>query len=124
VNAAAIGAHLAGSLGQLVDNRDRIGSQRGVTTMVVVKTGLTAAALAATGWSRLAGRTVSSRSDVPVEGATTPAASTPAPVAKAQKQLDALQWVIPALTGALVAVSAFAGEQQRPGSVAAGLLRR
>jgi hypothetical protein len=45
VNAAAIGAHAAGRLGQLVDNRDRIGSQRGVTAMVVIKTGLTAAAV-------------------------------------------------------------------------------
>jgi hypothetical protein len=71
----------------------------------------------------VAGRTVSARSDVPVEGATTPSADTPPAVTKAQKQLDLLQWVIPALTGALVAVSAFAGEQQRPGAVAAGLLR-
>ena len=123
VNAVAIGAHLLGSVGQLFDNRDRIGNQSGVTAMIAVKTGLTAAALGATGWSRVAGRTVSARSDVPVEGATSPHSSTPPAVAKAQKQLDVLQWVIPALTGALVAVSAFAGEQQRPRAVAAGLLR-
>jgi hypothetical protein len=123
VNAVAIGAHLLGSIGQLLDNRERIGNQSGVTAMVAVKTGLTAAALGATGWSRIAGRTVSARSDVPVEGATRPHADTPLAVAKAQKQLDVLQWVIPALTGALVAVSAFAGEQQRPRAVAAGLFR-
>jgi hypothetical protein len=124
VNAAAIGAHLLGSVGQLLDNRDRIGKQQGVTAMVAAKTGLTAAALAATGWSRLAGKTVSAHGDVPVEGATSPGATTPPAVAKAQKQLDILQWVIPALTGALVVVSAFAGEQQRPGAVAAGLFRK
>ena len=123
VNAVAIGAHLLGSVGQLLDNRDRIGNQNGVTAMVVVKTGLTAAALGATAWSRLAGRTVSARSNVPVKGATSPHTDTPPAVAKAQKQLDLFQWVIPALTGALVAVSAFAGEQQRPRAAATGVLR-
>jgi hypothetical protein len=42
-------------------------------------------------------------------------------VAAAQEQLDTLQWVIPALTGALVAVSSYAGEQQRPSEVAKGI---
>jgi hypothetical protein len=42
-------------------------------------------------------------------------------VAAAQQQLDTLQWVIPALTGVLVAISSYAGEQQRPGEVARGL---
>jgi hypothetical protein len=43
-----------------------------------------------------------------------------ADVAAAQEQLDTLQWVIPALTGALVVVSSYAGEQQRPSEVAKG----
>ena len=121
VNAAAIGVHLAGSVAQVVDNRSRIGVQSGVGAMTAVKTVLTAAALAATGWSRLAGRTVSAQTDVPVESATDPHPATPAKVATAQKQLQVLQWAIPALTGALVAVSAFAGEQQRPAAVLEGL---
>lgn len=33
-------------------------------------------------------------------------------------------WVIPAITGGLIVVSAFAGEQQRPTSVKAGVLDR
>jgi hypothetical protein len=45
-------------------------------------------------------------------------------VAAAQKQLKALQWAVPALTGALVVVSAFAGEQQRTRSVLAGIRKR
>ena len=121
VNAAAIGAHLAGSAVQLLDNRDRIGTQSGVATMSVVKTVLTVAALAATGWSRLAGRAVSADTDVPVDSATDPHPATPTKVAAAQKQLKMLQWAVPALTGALVAVSAFAGEQQRPAAVVDGL---
>jgi len=35
-----------------------------------------------------------------------------------------LQWVIPVLTGGLVVVSAFAGEQQRASEVKKGLLSR
>ena len=89
--------------------------------MVAVKTALTVGALAATGWSRLAGRTVAAQTDVPVEGATDPHPATPPKVAAAQKQLKVLQWAVPALTGALVAVSSFAGEQQRPAAVLDGL---
>jgi hypothetical protein len=56
--------------------------------------------------------------------ATTPSSSTPPEVASAQKQLAVLQWAVPALTGALVVVSSFAGEQQRPASVLQGLTKR
>ena len=123
VNAVAIGAHLVGSVGQLSANTDRIGSQQGVTTMVVTKTVLTAAALGATAYSRVLGRKVSEQTAVPAESGTTPNAATPPDVAKAQQQLKWMQWAIPALTGALVVVSAYAGEQQRPASVSRGLLR-
>ena len=45
VNAAAIGAHLVGAVGQLLGNRDRVAAQKGVAAMSVTKTVLTAAAL-------------------------------------------------------------------------------
>jgi hypothetical protein len=45
-------------------------------------------------------------------------------VADAQRQLSVLQWGIPALTGALVVVSSFAGEQQRATEVKKGFLGR
>ncbi|MEE3920621.1 hypothetical protein V2I01_27395 [Micromonospora sp. BRA006-A] len=35
-----------------------------------------------------------------------------------------LQWAVPALTGALVVVSAYMGEQQKPGQVFRGMLDR
>jgi hypothetical protein len=124
VNAAAIGAHLIGSVGQLVGNSDRLTAQQGVATMSIVKTGVTAAALAATGYSRILGRKVSQQHAVPAADGTTPTSQTPADVAGAQKQLTALQWVVPALTGALVVISAFAGEQQRPANVLTGITRR
>ena len=124
VNAAAIAAHLGGSVIQLVDNKGRISSQSGVGTMVVVKTALTAAALGATAYSRVLGRKVSQQTAVPAESGTTPSSTTPKPVADAQKQLSVLQWVIPALTGALVVVTSVAGEQQRPTAVKKGLVDR
>jgi hypothetical protein len=45
-------------------------------------------------------------------------------VARAQRQLTALQWVIPVLTGAVLVVNARMGEQQRPTQVTGGLVRR
>ena len=124
VNAAAIGAHLVGSVGELIGNKGRLTAQPGVASMSLAKTGLTVAALGATGYSRALGRKVAEDTSVPAESATDPSPATPDHVAKAQKQLKALQWVVPALTGALVVISSFAGEQQRAGSVKKGVLNR
>ena len=124
INAAAIGAHLAGSVGELVGNRTRLIAQRGAGATALAKTGLTVAALAVTGYSRLLGRKVAKQESVPALSATEPAASTPDDVAAAQKQLSALQWAVPALTGALIVISSLAGEQQRPSEVKKGILGR
>jgi hypothetical protein len=124
VNAGAIAAHLAGSVGQLAGNAGRISGQSGVGSMVVLKTGLTVAALGVTAYSRMLGRRVSAQTAVPAESGTEPTIGTPPDVAQAQRQLKALQWAVPALTGALVVVSAYAGEQQRPTSVVGGVLDR
>jgi hypothetical protein len=124
VNAAAIGIHLAGSVGQILGNESRIKGQQGVASMSLAKTGLTAAALGVTAYSRALGKKVSANTDVPAESGTKPAASTPPEVAAAQKKLQAMQWVVPALTGALVVVSSYAGEQQRYSEVKKGVLGR
>lgn len=124
VNAAAIGAHVIGSVAQLAGNRSRVSEQRGVATMAAVKTTLTVAALGVTAYSRVLGGKVSKHVAPPVHSATEPVATTPPDVRGAQDQLRTLQWVVPALTGALVVVSAFAGEQQRSSQVVAGLARR
>jgi uncharacterized membrane protein len=123
VNAAAIGAHVVGSLGQLAGNRERLAAQKGVASMALAKTALTGAALGATAYSRVLGRRVSEHGAVPAESGTEPNAFTPQDAAGAQKQLQLLQWVVPALTGALVVLSSFAGEQQRPGQVRQGIIR-
>ncbi|GAA4878048.1 hypothetical protein [Actinomycetospora straminea] len=48
----------------------------------------------------------------------------PADVASANRQLHALQYAIPVLTGAIVVLSAQASEQQRPGDQVKGIARR
>ena len=124
VNAAAIGVHLVGSVGQLVGNKGRVGAQQGVASMALAKTALTAAALGVTAYSRMLGRKVSEETHMPAHSATEPELGTPPAVADAQKQLRQLQWAVPALTGALVVVSSYAGEQQRASEVRKGIKQR
>jgi hypothetical protein len=124
VNLAGITAHVAGGLILLGANKGRVASQQGVAQATVIKTALTGAALAATAWSRALGAKLDEAGEVPVEGGTEPGGDTPEDVAKAQRQLKVLQWVIPALTGAVLVLNARMGEQQRPAQVTGGLLGR
>jgi ankyrin repeat protein len=124
VNLAGIAAHLAGGAVLLAANKGRVASQQSVGRTTVVKTALTGAALAATAWSRALGAKLDQAGEVPVEAGTDPSTDTPEDVAKAQRQLKVLQWVIPALTGAVLVVNARMGEQQRPAQVTGGLLGR
>ncbi len=93
-------------------------------TLSVIKTALTAAALGITGYSRVLGRKVSQETSVPVFSGTEPSATTPPDVARAQTRLKLLQWAVPSITGAIVGVSAYAAEQQRPVAVETGMLKK
>lgn len=124
VNLVAIGAHLVGAAGILAAEAPRVATQKGVGAMSVVKTALTAAALGATAYSRLAGKQMEKAGDAPVEGTTEPSPATPEDVSRAQRQQRVAQWMIPALTGALLVVSSLAGEQQKPSSVRSGVSAR
>ncbi|MBE1491914.1 hypothetical protein [Plantactinospora soyae] len=124
VNAAAIGVHVAGAAGELITESPRVMAQSGVGRMSVIKTGLTVAALAVTGYSRLLGMRLAKSDGTPVAGVTEPDHGTPQQLASQQRQLRVLQWAIPALTGGLIIVTALAGEQQKPGQVARGVLKR
>jgi hypothetical protein len=124
VNLAGIAAHVAGGAVLLGANKGRVASQQGVAQATMIKTTLTGAALAATAWSRALGAKLDQAGEIPVEGATDPNAGTPEDVAKAQRQLKVLQWVIPALTGAVLVLNARMGEQQRPAQVTGGMLGR
>jgi len=124
VNLAAIAAHVTGGVLLTTGNKGRMAAQAGVGQTSAVKTVLTGAALVATGYSRILGQKVMNAGTPPVQGATEPGPATPDDVAGAQRQLKALQWAIPALTGALLVVNARMGEQQRPQSVVSGVLHR
>ncbi|WP_199736536.1 hypothetical protein [Micromonospora sp. HM5-17] len=124
VNAAAIGAHVVGAAGELITESPRVVGQSGVGRMSAIKTGLTVAALAVTGYSRLLGMHLQKTAEAPVVAGTAPQNGTPPDVAARQRQLRVLQWVIPALTGGLIIITAFAGEQQKPGQVMRGVLNR
>jgi hypothetical protein len=121
INALAIGAHLVGSVGQLSANRDRVAQQKGVAGMSTLKTLLTAAALGVTAYSLALGTKVDAAGNPSAKSGTKPTKLTKAEAARAMAQLDQLQWVVPALTGALVVVSSYAGEQQRVSEVVKGI---
>lgn len=120
----AIAAYGVGSLGMTWGNRGRMKAQRGVASLAATKTVLTAAALAADAYAGVLGRRAGKAGDVPVAGATEPVAETPAEVASTLRRLRIVQWTVPALTGALVVLSARMGEQQRPEAVARGVWQR
>jgi hypothetical protein len=122
-NALAIGAHLIGGAQLLQANKGRVATQQGVLANTNLKMALTAGALAATGYARVLGKKMQKAGDVPVAGGTNSTATTPPEVAQAQKQLNALQWAIPALTGAMLASSSLHEEQQRPSQVLGGTIK-
>jgi len=124
LNLAGIAAHLAGGAVLTGANKARLAGQPGVAAASTVKTALTLAALGTTAYARVLGKRLERAGDVPVEGGTTPNPATPEEVTRAQRQLTALQWVIPVLTGAVLVVNARMGEQQRPAQVTKGLVGR
>ena len=130
VAAAAIGAHLIGAAGLSITNRDRIRNQQGVASASAGKTVVTVLALAATaasGWlgqkDTAATKSPAHAAGIPAEGGVKPSSQTPPDIAANQQRLRVLQWVIPSLTGVLVALTAQQGELQRPAQVTAGLLK-
>lgn len=123
VNAAAIGAHLVGAVGILATNRKRVVGQRGVGASTVVKTVLTGAALAVTGYSRVLGKKIELASS-PEQARAERAEEVPVGVEQAQRQLRVTQWTIPLLTGALEVLNALHGEQQRPREQLRGVAKR
>lgn len=115
VNAAAIAAHLIGGAGILWANKSRQVTQSGVGANTVVKTAVTGTALALSAYGMVLGAKVAKAADrAPAEGATEPSERTPEDIASAQRRLKVIQWATPALTGAIVALSAQQGEMQRP----------
>jgi hypothetical protein len=124
VNLAGIAAHVAGATALTYANKGRLVSQRGVAGTSAVKTVVLAAALGTTAYARIVGRKLEAAAGTPVKGVTEESDSTSTEVAALQRQEQMLQWAVPALTGALLVLSARLGEQQRPSEVVAGTVRR
>jgi hypothetical protein len=124
VNLAAMAAHLIGGALLTVGNRERVVAQRGVASLALAKTAVTAAAIGTAAYSGIVGKRVADAGAVAITDGTTPAAATPPQVATALRQQRVLQWAIPALTGTLIVLNAAQGEQQRPSHALRGVLRR
>lgn len=123
VNAAGIAAHLVGGAALLATDWPRVRTQQGLGRSTAVKTALTAASLGVTAWSGVLNRRMAAAGPVPAQGATEPGATTPPEVARTQRQLAAVQWLIPALTAGLVAAKSWHEEQQRAAQQVRGVLR-
>ena len=95
VNAVAIGAHLDGSVGQLLGNKGRLGSQAGVASMSVLKTVIPGAALGVTAYRSMLGRKVSRQSEGAVSSGTEPSVATPPEVASSSVSAQSCQWADP-----------------------------
>ena len=113
VQIAAIGAHAVGGLGLILSNRSRLQFQPGATPNTVIKLALTVAAAGATAYAGFLGAKINERQHEGAVGTTEPAPSASDELAAAQKQLQVIQWSIPALTGVLIVLGAAQGEQQR-----------
>jgi hypothetical protein len=121
---AAIATHVAGSLSLLWGNKGRLSVQRGAMTTNIVKTGVFAAALGVDLYAAALGRRIAEQQPASVDSAVEPSAGTPEELAATQRQLRAVQWAVPALTGLNIAVGAKMGEQQRPTSAVSGVVER
>lgn len=124
VQIAAFGAHAIGGIGLIAANKGRLAGQPGAVANTVVKSAITVVGMAASLYSGMLGKKVGELSQHGAAGATEPNSGAPEELAKAQQQLKILQWILPALSGAVIVLGANQGEQQRPKNVLSGLFDR
>ena len=124
VQTGAFAAHLA-SLGPILwENKGRYATQDGVMAWTWIKTGVTLAGAAVTFYAAVLGKKVDQLAEEGAKGATEPRAGSSDKLAKAQKQLRQLQWLIPGFAATVIVLGAQHGEMQRPKNVKLGLLKR
>jgi hypothetical protein len=93
------------------------GAALNAATTSLVRTGLTGAAIAMTMVAARTGRKVA-------EGAERDPRTDDTAEHPDERRLRVAQWMVPALTGAMVVMDALMGEQQRPNQVARGAIER
>ena len=124
LEAAGILAVVAGDSVLIASRPQHLAAQHGYARNLAIKLAINGAAVAATAATWLLGRRLDQAGEVPVEGATEPTPDTPPQAAGAQRGLRVLQWAVPVLTGAHIAMNVVLAEQERPRVVAQGVLRR
>ena len=101
--------HGTGGAGLILGNKSRLASQPEARTNTKVKLVLTIAAAAATLYAGILGTKISKHADAGGEGVTEPNPDAPDELIAVQRQQKVLQWVLPALTGALIVLGAQQG---------------
>jgi len=119
IQIAAIATQLASGAALTLANRKRVAGQRGVARTSAIRTGLTGAAIAMTVLAARTGSKVASES-MSANGNGHESFETNGD----ERRLRMAQWMVPALTGAIVVMDAFMGEQQGPKQVVRGALER
>lgn len=116
VQGAAIGLHLLSGIAIVADNRRRVAVHPPTTAGVVLKTGLTALAVAASAAAYTVGADLGdAKADADHDADARRRAD------RLASRIRVLQWATPAATAGLLVLDAYLGEQQRG---AAGLLDR
>ena len=116
VQVAAIATQLASGAALTIANRKRLAGQRGVATTSAIRAGVTGAAIAMTILAARTGAKIAAHEDDTERDETE--------LQPGERRLRVAQWMVPALTGALVVMDAFMGEQQRPKHVVRGTIER
>ena len=123
VETAALVAHGLAGAWLLRADRGRAAAREGAGRTAVAKAAVTVAGVAASAYSEYLGRQVEARAEEGGQGATEPRPGASPELAAAQRRLKVLQWVNPALAGAVIVLGAEHGGLQRPRHVLRGLPR-
>lgn len=124
VQVAAFGAHAIGGVGLILGNKGRVAGQDGALANTTIKSVVTVAGMGLSLYAGILGKKVGQLADQGAQGATEPGATSSTELAKAQKQLKVVQWMLPAVSGAVIVLGAQQGEMQRPKNVLSGFTNR
>ncbi|MHA7276727.1 hypothetical protein [Arthrobacter sp. HLT1-21] len=124
IQVAAFGAHAIGGVGLILGNKGRVAKQDGALANTTIKSVVTVAGMGLSLYAGILGKKVGELADQGAQGATEPGASSSPELAAAQKQLKVVQWILPAVSGAVIVLGAQQGEMQRPKNVLSGLANR
>jgi hypothetical protein len=106
VNAAAVGAHLVGTAGLFLADRETLAREAGARRSAMVKGGLTAAAVALTVLAERRADLVERQSERSGQGPDEPGNLSPGDFAHAQDELRVLRWAVTGLTGGVLVLGA------------------